>query len=352
MVKLKSNGGVTMTIEELNKQIKSGRVMPIYFFYGDEQYLLNRRVSDIEKKIITPGMEDFNRFVFEGDKTDIEAVIEAAEQYPQMSDKKVVIVKNSGFFNQMNLRNYKRIKEFSLDLPDYTCLIFIEDNFDKKKVKNVDFLNDIGGVVAFDFLPVNRLEIWIEEKAKNAEKQLFPKDLSYFVKICGPSLGKLSIEFEKLLNYVGDKIKITREDIDAVVDKTAEYRIYDMIDNTIAGKAETARKQLKYLLECRDSIAPTVIIASMTGKLVEILTCKQLKETGMSAKDIGTYFDFNRPQFVVNRTIEESKRYSEKYLTEMIKKGLDYDFSIKTGKLDGIIAAELFMTEILTTRKV
>ena len=109
-----------MTIEELNKQIKSGRVMPIYFFYGDEQYLLNRRINDIEKKIITPGMEDFNRFVFEGDKTDIEAVIEAAEQYPQMSDKKVVIVKNSGFFNQMNLRNYKRIKEFSSDLPDYT----------------------------------------------------------------------------------------------------------------------------------------------------------------------------------------------------------------------------------------
>ena len=54
-----------MKLEELNKQIKSGNLHPLYFFYGDEQYLLKSKIGAIEKKLITPGTEDFNRFYFE-----------------------------------------------------------------------------------------------------------------------------------------------------------------------------------------------------------------------------------------------------------------------------------------------
>ena len=333
-----------MTVEELNKQIKTGMFKPVYFFYGDEQYLLSHKVSAMEKKLVTKGMEDFNRLCFEGKKTDLEAVLEAAEQFPQMSDKKVVIVKNSGFFNQGNTREYKRLKEAVKDLPPYTCLIFIEEHFDKKKEKNVKFLEEYGGVLSFDYLPVIRVEIWLEEKLRKEEKRIIPRDLTYMVRLCGQSLGKIQMEYEKLLNYLGDRTKITREDIDAVVDRTVEYRVYDMLDNITAGRSGKAREQLKYLRDAREQ--PTMVLGIMIGKLSELFMCKQLKDTGMPAQQMVDYFDFRRPLFAVNKTVEESKRYGEPYLKRMIKKGLAYDLDIKNGRLEGWTAAELYLAEL------
>ena len=310
-----------MKLEKLNSQIKTGKLLPVYFFYGDEQYLLSRKTAAIAERLIPPGMEDFNRFYFEGKKTDLDTIIEAVEQFPQMSPKKVVIVKNSGFFHQTNTSVYRRIQEMMLDLPEYTCLIWIEEHFDKKKEKNVQFIEECGGVVAFDYLPVNQIEIWLEERFRREEKQIAPRDLTYMVRLCGPGLGKIQTEYEKLLNYMGDRNKISREDIDAVVDQTVEYRVYDMLNNIMAKKGSLAREQMKYLKDSREQ--PTVVLGLMMAKIAELLTCRQLKETGMSAQEIGEYFDLKRPLFAINKTIEDSRRFEESYLVCMLKRGLD-----------------------------
>lgn len=334
-----------MTVEELNKQIKSGTLKPVYFFYGDEQYLLSHKVEAIRKKLISNGMEDFNYFRFEGKKTDIESVIEAVEQFPQMSEGKVVVVKNSGFFSNANSKEYKRIKEAAEDLPQYTCLIFIEENFDKKKEKNIKFIEEKGGTVVFDYLPINKVEIWLEDKFSKEEKMIAPKEVSYMVRLCGQSLGKINMEFQKLLNYLGERNKVTREDIDAVVDKTVEYRVYDMLDNIMSGRSGLASTQMKYLKDSREQ--PTVVLGIMIGKLAELLMCKLLSESGVKPQDMVDYFDFRKPMFVVNKTIQESKRYGEPYLKRMIKKGLEYDVDIKNGRIDGWTAAELYLAELI-----
>ena len=72
-----------------------------------------------------------------------------------------------------------------------------------------------------------------------------------------------------------------------------------------------------------------------------------LRECGLTSGEIGEYFDFRRPMFAVNKTVEESKRYREDYLQRMIKKGLCYDADIKNGRIDGWTAAELYLAELL-----
>ncbi|MBR5152299.1 MAG: DNA polymerase III subunit delta [Clostridia bacterium] len=334
-----------MTVEELNKQIKSGNLSPVYFFYGEEQYLLTHKIATIEKKLIPEGLEDFNRFHFDGKKTPVESVLEAVEQFPQMSEKKVVVVKNSGFFNLMTSKEYKRLEEAFRDLPPYTCLIFCEDDFDRKKEKNLKLVESAGGgVVQFAFLPVNRVELWIEERFTKAEKMIAPKDVSYMVRLCGQSLGKLEMQIQKVMNYLGERNKVTREDIDAVVDKSAEYRIYDMLDHVLSGRTQKAQEQLKFLKDTKEK--PTMVIGLLMGKLSELLLCKLLNEDGLSSQEIGEYFDFRRPAFVMNKTIQESKRYGERYLKRMIRKGLSLDAAIKSGKMDGWTAAEVYLGEL------
>lgn len=338
-----------MEIETLKKQIKTGNLKSIYFFFGEEQYLLNSAVEAIRKKLIAPGTEDFNLFIFSGRNVSVAEIIETAEQFPQMSEKKLILVKNSGIFNQPSGTEFKLLKERLNDLPEYSCIIFIEDNFDKKKEKNIAFIEEYGGVVRFDRMPVNRLEIWLSDQFKKQEKYISEKDVAYMISLCGQSLETLTNEASKLLSYTLKRERIVREDIDAVVCATAEYRVYDMLDSIMSGRRSKAYEQLKYLKDAKEQ--PNVILSQMLGKLSEILMCKQLREAGLQANDMVDYFDFKRPVFAVKKTIEEGRRYTEKYLTATLKRGLSYDLKIKSGNLDGWTAVEMFLSELLCKSK-
>lgn len=334
-----------MTVEELNKLIKSGKLCGIYFFYGDEQYLLDSKLDAIAKKLITPGTEVFNLFKFESKKVSVSEIVEVVRQFPQMSPMKVIIVRNSGILNNATTSDFKLLKSEAEHIPSDTCLILTEHSFDKKKLKNISFIEENGGIVNFEFMPINKIEVWLGDRFAKHGKAILDKDVRYIVQLCGQSLAKLTLESDKLLSYAADKQKITREDIDAAVSKTVEYRTYDMLDNMMAGNREKAQEQLKYLRDTGEE--PVYILGLMMGRLSEVLMCKMLKEDGMSAEEISNYFDFKKPMFAVNKTITESRRFKETYLKQMIDKGLFYDLECKSGRLSPWAAVEMYLSEMV-----
>ena len=320
-----------MTYDELTTKIKGGKLSGIFFFYGEERYLLEKSIALIKKKVITPGTEAFNFFKFDGKKVAIDEISAAVDRFPQISPMKLIIVKNSGMLNNAVLKEFKIIKK--IVVPSDTCLIFVEDSFDKKKLKNLSFIEDSGGVVSFNYMPFNKLEIWIEKRFKSEEKEILERDTRYILQLCGQSLEKLTRECEKLSLYTGERRKVTRRDIDAVIEKTVEFTTYNMVDNVVSGQVGKAFEQLKYLRDTDEK--PFYILNLVMSRL---------------SAEIGSYFDFPRPAFVVNKTIEESRSFSEKYLKSMINRGLYYDLECKQGRLSPWPALELYLAE-LTDRK-
>lgn len=335
-----------MTTEDLNKSIKNGALSGIYFFYGEEQYLLKKKLEQIQKKIITEGTEPFNVFKFTGKDANAADILAAVDQFPQMSEMKLIIVKNSELLNNAVLSDFKRIKEAADHIPQDTCLIFVEQDFDKKKLKNLSFIEENGGIVNFEYIPQRKLEIWITDVFAKVEKSIYEKEVRYLLRLCGQSLGKISAECDKLINYTGDRRKITQEDIDAVVDKTVECRTYDMLDNMIAGRSDKALQQLNFLKNKHPKEKPHYILGLIMSRLSDLLMCKLLKEDGLSAAEISKYFDYPKPIFAVNKLIDESRRFGEKYLKRMIDKGLFYDLECKSGNLAPWTAVELYLIEL------
>ena len=342
----KSDG--TLTPKDLNKKIKSGDLNGVFLFYGEEQFRLNGAVEVIAKKLIPKGTESFNYFKFTGKDTSAAEILAAAEQYPQMSDMKLIVVSDSGLLNNATLTDFKLLRDARIS--DDTCLIFTEKDFDKKKLKNIKFISESGGVVVFDFMPVNELMIWVEKRFKNAEKGIADKEINYMLSHCGRSLAAVDHACEKLINYSGDRNKISRDDIDAVVEKTVEYRVYDMINSIVSDAPYTAYEQLKFLQK-QPKTDPFYILGLMMTQLSELLCCKLLKEDGLSPAEIGSYFDYNRPSFVVNNTVSASRRYSEGYLKRMLDKGLYYDTECKQGRLSPWAAVEMYLGELMLIRR-
>lgn len=337
-----------MKLEELNKRIKSYNIPKVLFFYGEETFMLENRIESIKRHIVEKSLESFNLNIAEGKSATINSVIEFIEQFPQGADKKLVIIKNSGLFQNATTRDFKQVKEIVADLPDYVCLIFWEPSFDKKKEKNLKFIEEAGGgIINFEYMPVNKLEIWIEKQLEKADKRIIARDLTYFVRITGSSMAMLNLNCQKLISYLGEtRHKITRADIDKVIEKSPEIRVYDIFNkHIIGGNKKAVHEQIKYLK--RDNQSPTMVMSIILDQLYELLMCKLLKQDGMNASQILNYYDRKPPIFAVNNAIENGMRYSESYLKRAVDKGLKYSMDMKTGKIGQWLAVELFVSELL-----
>ena len=49
-----------MEPKDLDKQISSGKIGNLYFFYGEEQFLLENKLKAIKSKIVEKDFEEFN----------------------------------------------------------------------------------------------------------------------------------------------------------------------------------------------------------------------------------------------------------------------------------------------------
>ncbi len=336
-----------MTVDELNKIIRSGMIPGALFFFGEERFMLENRLAALRKKLLPGGLSEFNLSLIEG-KTTAAEIIAAAEVLPQIGDRRLVIVKNSGMFANLTTSEFKAVKAYIPEFPEYACLVFVEPEFDPKKARSLKFIEDAGGaVVNFEYQPVNKLEVWVEKQLAKAEKDIIARDLSYFVRIAGPSMAGLDKECRKLILYLGDgRRRVTREDIDAVVPRSTEVRLYDIFGKLLAGGKSVglAREQLARLKT--ENASPTMVLSVMLDQVYELLLCKLLKQDGMTAAEMVGYFDRKPPLFAVNKAIENGRRFSESALKNLVRKGLGYLTDIKTGKIDGWDAAELYAAEI------
>ena len=338
-----------MEIKELDKEISSNKIRNIYFFYGEETFLLDSKVLSIKKKLIAPDFADFNVMSVDG-KTGLSAFSDFINSYPFMSEKKLLIIKDSGLFSGNKGSEMQELKELCAFPPEYLHIIFVEKDFDKKKESTIKFIEDNGAIVRFDRLSPTQIENWLEKMFEKQEKRITPKALSNMVARTGGSLTAAYNEFQKLLAYVGERADITPEDVDNVVSKSVEFMVYELFDKIVESRNRTVMTELKLLCDKRDKKdTPQRVYSILLGAVSELLMVKQLKADGLSAEEISGYYERKVPLFVVNKAIKQSKKFEEDFLAEVFRKGTMYDLYTKSGKMDIETALQLFVTELLVT---
>src|SRR5687767_8357031 len=81
----------TLTREELKRELKAGKVGPLYLLFGPEGYLRDaaaRALADAALK--DSPLREFNESSFSLLSADVQHAIAAAEQLPMMAERRVV----------------------------------------------------------------------------------------------------------------------------------------------------------------------------------------------------------------------------------------------------------------------
>ncbi len=332
-----------MEIRELDKQISTGNIAKLYFFFGPEQFLLEKKITSIKKKIIPTELEEFNYIKFDSKKVSAEDIIHALRSVPVMSEKIMVVVKNSGIFENSKQKDYSRIcDELSL-LPDYLCVIFAEDEFSKKKEKNLEIFK--GNVVKFDFLPQAQFELWLEKMFDEQGKSILMRDIKKISERCGFSMANAYNEYNKIIAYVGERKQITDEDVDRVVTKTIDAKIFDIIDNIALKRTSQTLSEIRALESSGENAS--MVMTLISTRISELLMVKHLVSERVASSGIAEYFEPRRPPFVIDKLINQSKKFEEEYLRRMTLKGIKYTADVRSGLLDKWVAVEMYVAELI-----
>ncbi len=334
-----------MEPKDLDRQISSGKIANLYFFYGEEQFLLENKIKTIKKRLIDKDFEDFNYVKLEGKKVTAAEIEGELLSVPVMSDRKMIVVSGCGIFGNAKAKDFSALCEALSDVPEYITVIFSEREFDKKKEKNLEVFKKHGAIVKFDPLSPKQLELWLEKLFEEKGKTALASDLSKMVALCGQSMSTVYTEFCKVLNYVGDRQKVTGEDISAVVSKTTDARIFDIIDNIAEGRRATVFEELSALRSSGEN--SSTVLSLISTRMGELLMVKQLTDDRLSAEKIAEYFEPRKHPFVVKKLTEQSRRFGLSYLKKMTLKGAEYTFSVRSGLLDKWVAVEMYVAELL-----
>ncbi|MCM1087707.1 MAG: DNA polymerase III subunit delta [Muribaculaceae bacterium] len=320
-------------MQKLNEELKSGQLRQVYLLYGEEAYLI-RQYRDKLKKALAGDGDSMNCHHFEGKAVNVGEIIDLAETMPFLSDKRLIVIENSGLFK----RGGEQLAEYFKEPAETAYFILVESEVDKRS-KLYKALSAKGRAVEFKTQEEAVLKRWILGTLKRENKKITERDLGLFLEKTGTDMDNISKELEKVICYCLERDVVTRKDIEEVCTRQINNRIFDMM-SAIAEKRQTEAMKLYYdLLTLKEP--PMRILFLLARQFNLLLQVKELHKKGYPAKIIGE--NVGLPGFVAGKYVSQAAKFSTQDLQKAVTDCVETEEAVKTGRMNDVLSVELLL---------
>jgi len=326
-----------ISLKTLNAHIKSNNFTNLYLLHGEEDYLKKFYENKFKEKILSESMEMMNFDFYEGKSANPEAINDALQTVPFMSEKRLAIVKNSGLFATGRKDDSEKMAKVTENIPDTSILMFIEDNVDKRN-SLYKKLSKIGVAEELNTPSEAELTDWVIKLFKPSEIVVSRAAASLIVRTVTADMLSIEKEVKKLESFKKKGEVLMPEDIEIICTKSLETRVFDLVDAVASKNISSALMMYKNLITLKES--PIMILGLIYRQLRLIYLCSELAKM-VSPAEIAT--SLNIKSFVVSNCIRQSKNFSKKTLLKAIDNCLKTDFNIKSGKISDVVGVEVLL---------
>lgn len=215
---------------ELIGEISRGNYAKVYLLMGDEDYYIDKISEALEATVVPEDEKDFNSAIFYGADTDVKQVISRAQQFPLMSERQLVMLKEAQAMEKAKT-NLELLAPYVKHANDTTVLVitFKGDTLGATS-QLVKAIQAEGGVVfkserPRDYQLIGPLADYCREKRVKIDE----KSLNLLCEYIGSPLSKLFGEVDKLIVAAGENSSITPELIEAIIGISKEYNSFELI---------------------------------------------------------------------------------------------------------------------------
>ena len=313
---------------ELKTALKEKRLGRLYFFHGEETFLLHHYLEQIKKQLLDPLTESFNYHRLNQETFDLQSFADAVENLPMMAEYTFVQVDDVDPF-KMNESDREKMIDIFKDVPDYCTVVFTYLTTpwkpDKRLKKLWEAVEGNGCIVEFAKQDQRDLIAWVTRHFAAAGKRISTDLCAYLIDITGGTMTALSGEIDKICAYSGAD-EIRKSDIDAVTEPVLDAVVFQMTDLLSAGRYDQAFQKLQQLLKMQQE--PLAILGAVGGHFRRISAARTLLDNGKTAYDLQKLCGI--PDYPARNTMEAARRFSSKFCQKAANLVLETDYQIKT----------------------
>lgn len=321
-----------MKFIQLKDDLKEG-ARSIYLIEGDDAYFRSKAEEQIKSAFLT--MPELNYSVFDGSQyrgAALGDIVSAAAAFPFMAGKRVIKVVEL-YPTESDYDKY--LKEAFESFPPTTVLIIVNSQgkkgVDLKRKKCVTYIDcnkaDRETVAKWAYITMKRAGVSSSVEACEAVADY-----------CLCDMARVSKEVEKLTEY-GKGGMITKSDVDELVYKDADYRIYQMT-------GAVARRDMATFTEiCNDLLTrgydENAVIASLVNYFKNLLTSVT---SGLSDKELAAALKMN--DYALGKTKQQAKAIGKDRLIVFINNLYSLASQLKSGRITADGALETAIAHV------
>ena len=264
---------------ELLSHLKSGKLLPAYLLFGEEDFLLEQGLDAILAAAFGKEDRSFNLDVVYGGEITPRDLLGRLSSLPMMGERRVVVVRDSD----------KLLKETLEPLTAYlenpaptTCLVMtgVKPDFRKKPFPGMKKEG-----MAFEFRPLyeDRIPGWIDAYVRKSGRRIDAAGAKLLAAQAGNSLREVQNEIEKLCIYVNQRNAITEDDVAAVVGMSKEFTVFELQKALGLRDAARAVAITDRMIETGEKLPG--VIAALTAYFTLLWKCHDMRRDGVGPKE-------------------------------------------------------------------
>lgn len=319
-------------MQTLNQDIREKTFKRVYLLYGEEGFLKKSYKNRLKEAVL--GDDTMNFHYFEGKGIDCLELISLANTLPFLAEKRLLIIEESGFFKSSS----EELASFLPNLPDSTCMIFIESEVDKRG-KMFKAVKKYGYTAELSRQNTSQLAKWAAGILAKEGKKITSSTMEFFLSCTGDDMENIHSELDKLISYTWGRESVTKQDIEEVCTVQISNQIFELIRAISDRRTDRAVKLYEDLLILRES--PMRILFLLARQFNQILQAAQLRRQGKGKAEIASAL--NIPSFAAGRLMVQANAFSQEQLLSYVQDCVETEEAIKQGRLSDRIAVELLI---------
>ena len=310
----------------------------IYLIYGNEDYLINKNLNEILKKI--DSNDNVSRYNLDTDS--IESILIDASTVSMFDDKKVLICDNSNFLTASgSLENDENFLRY-LDHPFkdvYIIFIVRNEKLDERK-KVTKTLKKISKVIVCNKIENYDLNNYVYEYITDHGYKINRKDIEIILKRSLYNLSIITNELEKLFLYKNNDKNITKEDIDKVITSNISDNLFDLTNMIVNGEKSKLITTYNNLIKMGED--PFKLMVTLSNQYRLILEVKLMSKNGYKDDEIVSKLK-EHPYRI---KLAKNSLVSEEEATKKLEELSDLNYNCVTGKVDSNFGFEMFLLNL------
>ncbi len=326
-----------MKPEELRRALAGGGVKPVYYFYGDESYLMEREVKRLITALVPADVADFNLDILYGGDRKGEEIAAAAQTLPMFAQRRMVVVKRSEGLTEAD---QGALTEYLRNPSPSTCLLFVGKKPDLRKKFFLE-LKKVGELVEFKPPYENQLPAFVMAEAALAGVRIAPEAVELLLSLSGTNLQELASQIEKLAGYAGGGKSITLEAVREIASDSRADTVFDLANALGEKNLGTALRKLQTVL--RDGQAPLFLLSMLIRHFRQLWQLRELMARKVPRPELGRAIGL-RSDFFLPGLIRQAGNFTLAEFKETFQRFYETDSSLKSSRLKpSFIMERLFM---------